>query len=247
VKDLKEPIDVVILTKNSQRRLRRCIASVYKNVPVNTLIVIDGYSTDGTLKIIEEFQEKHGNVLLVQDRGTRGRARQVAIGIVKTDWFMFVDSDAVLSRNWFAKAKKSIRDDVGAIWGMEIWSILRKSKILQLFERVTVKIFEKRGGLHDLLVRRKAIIGIAVPSNLHTYQDAYIKSWICAQGYKVIAVYEPYCIHYRSNAVWTLRHFSQMGDDLKFTTRHPSLLFPYLFHTIVEVYQTLLFKCRLIH
>jgi glycosyltransferase involved in cell wall biosynthesis len=247
VKDLKEPIDVAILTKNSQRLLRRCIASVYKNVPVNTLIVIDGYSTDGTLKIIKEFQEKHGNVLLVQDRGTRGRARQMAIGIVETDWFMFVDSDAVLSRNWFAKAKKSIRDDVGAIWGMEIWSILRKSKILKLFERVTLKIFEKRGGLHDFLVRRKAITGIEVPSDLHTYEDAYIKSWIGAQGYKVIAVYEPYCIHYRSNAVWTLRHFSQMGDDLKFTARHPSLLFPYLFHTIIEVYQTVLFKCRLTH
>lgn len=245
--NLTAPIDVVILTKNSQRLLRRCIAAVYENVPVNTLIVIDGYSTDGTLKIIEEFQEKHGNVILAQDRGTRGRARQVAIGMVKTDWFMFVDSDAVLSRNWFAKAEKLITDDVGAIWGMEIWSILRKSKILKLFERVTVKIFEKRGGLHDMLVRQKAIIGITVPSNLHTYEDAYIKSWICAQGYRVIAAYEPYCVHFRSNAVWTLRHFSQMGDDLKFAARHPSLLFPYMFHTMIEVYQTVLFKCRLTH
>jgi glycosyltransferase involved in cell wall biosynthesis len=244
---LKDPIDVVILTKNSQRLLTRCIASVYENVPVNTLIIVDGYSTDGTLKVIEELQEKYGNVILVQDRGTRGRARQVGIGMVETDWFMFVDSDVVLSGNWFAKAKEFVRDDVGAIWGMEIWSILRKSKILQLFERVTVKIFEKRGGLHDLLVRRKAIIGIAVPSNLHTYEDAYIKSWICAQGYKVIAVYEPYCIHFRSNAVWTLKHFTQMGDDLKFAARHPSLLFPYMFHTMIEIYQTVLFKCGLAH
>ena len=243
--NLKAPIDVVILTKNSQRLLTRCIASVYENVPVNTLIVVDGYSTDNTLKIIEGFQEKHGNVRLVQDRGPRGRARQVGIGRVETDWFMFVDSDVVLSGNWLAKAEKLIRDDVGAIWGMEIWSILRKSKILKLFERVTVKIFEKRGGLHDLLVRRKAIVGIAVPSNLHTYEDAYIKSWIGAQGYKVIAVYEPYCTHFRSNAVWTLRHFTQMGDDLKFAARHPSLLFPYMFHTMIEIYQTVLFKCRL--
>lgn len=237
-------MDVVILTRNSGRLLKKCIDSVYQNVPVNRLIVVDGYSTDNTLQILKEFQERQGNVVVVQDRGTRGSARQAAINKVETDWFMFVDSDVVLSRNWFAKAEKLIRDDVGAIWGIEVWSVLREAKILGLFERVTLKIFEKRGAMHDLLVRRKAIDGIEVPSNLHTYEDAYIKSWICGKNYKVIAVYEPYCLHFRSNTVWTLRHFSLMGEDLKFAARHPSLLLPYMFHTIVEIYQTVLYKCK---
>jgi hypothetical protein len=107
-----------------------------------------------------------------------------------------------------------------------------------------LKIFEKRGALHDLLVRRKAVDGIAVPYSLHTYEDAYIKSWICGKGYKVIGVYEPYCLHFRSTRVWTLRHFSLMGEDLKFAARHPSLLLPYMFHTIVEIYLTVLYKCK---
>jgi len=140
------------------------------------------------------------------------------------------------------RAKK---DDVGAIWGMEIWSVLKESKILGLFERASLKIFEKRGAMHDLLVRRKAIDGIKVPQNLHTYEDAYIKSWIHGKGYKVIGVYEPYCFHFRSNTVWTFKHFSLMGDDLKFAIRHPSLLLPYIFHTIVEIYQTVLHKFKL--
>jgi len=239
-----KPVDVVILTKNSERLLRKCIDSVYENVPVNRLIVVDGYSTDGTIQILKECQERHGNVIFVQDKGTRGSARQAGINKVKSDWFMFVDSDVVLSRNWFDKAEKLIRDDVGAIWGIEIWSVLRKTKILKLFERVTLKIFEKRGGMHDLLIRRRAIEGIKVPYQLHTYEDAYIKSWICGKGYKVIGVYEPYCLHFRSNTVWTIRHFSFMGDDLKYTARHPSLLLPYMFHTIIEVYQTALCKCK---
>jgi hypothetical protein len=37
-----------------------------------------------------------------------------------------------------------------------------------------------------------------------------------------------------------------MGDDIKFATRHPSLLLPYTFHTMVEIYQTVLFKCKLV-
>jgi len=243
-----EPVDVVILTKNSERLLRKCIDSVYGNVPVNTLIVVDGYSNDGTVQIVKEFQEKHGNVIFVQDKGTRGSARQKAMKMVKSEWFMFVDSDVVLSPNWFVKAEKLIRDDVGAIWGIEIWSVLRKTKILKLFERVTLKIFEERGGTHDLLVRRKAVEGIQVPYHLHTYEDAYIKSWICKKGYKVIGVYEPYCIHFRSNTVWTVRqNISFIVSDLKFAAHHPSLLLSYGFYTSIVTFQIVSHKCKMVN
>ena len=199
------PIDVVVLTKNSDRILKKCLTSVYKNVPVNKLIVVDGYSTDSTLEIVKEVQERHGNVVLIQDKGTRASARQKAISEVETDWFIFVDSDVILCSGWFAKAEKLMKGNVGAIWGMEIWSVLKDSRILELFERVTMKIFEERGGTHDLLVRRKAIEGIHIPFHLHTYEDSYIKSWICKNGYRVIPVYEPYCIHYRPGNVWDLK------------------------------------------
>jgi len=245
---MMKPVDVVILTKNSERLLRKCIDSVYRNVPVNRLIVVDGYSDDGTIQIVKDFQEKHGNVIFVQDEGTRGSARQKAMNEVKSDWFMFVDSDVILSENWFAKAEKLIRSDVGAIWGIEIWSVLRQMKILKLFERVTLKIFEKRGGTHDLLVRRKAVEGIQVPFHLHTYEDAYIKSWICEKGYKVIGVYEPYCFHFRPNAVWTVRqNIGFIVSDIKFAARHPSLLLSYGFYTGIVMYQIVSHKCKLVN
>jgi len=182
---IKAPIDVAILTMNSEHKLRECLNSVYKNVPVNNLIVVDGFSTDNTAGIVKEFQQKYGNVTFFQEKGTRGSARQTAIQLVKSDWFMFVDSDVVLSKNWFAEAEKLVNDDVGAVWGIEIWSVLRGMKILNLFERVTLKIFEKRGGTHDLLVRRKTVEDIKIPFKLHTYEDGYIKDWIFQKGYKL--------------------------------------------------------------
>ena len=211
------PVDVAILTMNSDRMLRECINSVYKNVPVRNLIVIDGFSTDATEDIAKEFQQKYGNVMFFQEKGTRGSARQTAIQKVKSDWFMFVDSDVLLSKNWFAEAEKLVKDDVGAVWGIEIWSVLRGWKILGLFERVTLKIFEKRGGTHDLLVRRKTVEDIKIPFKLHTYEDGYIKDWIEQKGCKVLGVYEPYCIHFRSAGVWTFRkHVEFMVSDLKY-------------------------------
>ncbi len=233
-----EPVDVAILTMNSGRMLRECINSVYKNIPVNNLIIIDGHSTDTTADIVKEFQEKYGNVTFVQEKGTRGAARQKAIQLVKSDWFIFVDSDVLLSKNWFAEAQKLVKDDVGAIWGIEIWSVLRDSKLLKLFERVTIKIFEKRGGTHDTLIRRTSVEDIKIPYQLHTYEDGYIKDWIEKKGYKVLGVYEPYCVHFRPDEVWTTRkHVELMVSDLKYAVRRPILILSYGFYAGIVVFQ----------
>jgi len=242
---VKKPVDVVILTKNSERLLRQCIESVYRNVPVKRLIIVDGYSTDRTIQIVKQFQEKYGNVVFVQDRGTRGEARQKAIEMIESEWFMFVDSDVILSKDWFAKAEKLVTDDVGAIWGIEIWSVLRKMRFLGLFERVTLKIFFGRGGTHDLLVRTKAVEGIKIPCYLHTYEDAYIRSWIIKKGYKVLGVYEPYCIHYRPPVVWTLtKNMELIVGDIKYALHNPSLILSYGFYAAVVTHQILLHKLK---
>jgi glycosyltransferase involved in cell wall biosynthesis len=235
---IKDPIDVAILTMNSERKLKECIDSVYKNVPVNNLIIIDGFSTDNTENIVKEFQEKYGNVIFFQEKGTRGSARQTAIQMVKSEWFMFVDSDVTLSKNWFAEAEKLVKDDVGAVWGIEIWSVLKGMKILGLFERVTLKIFDKRGGTHDLLVRRKTVEDIKIPFQLHTYEDGFIKDWIEKKDYKVLGVYEPYCLHFRPETVWTVqKHIEFMVSDLKYAVHRPILLLSYGFYSAIVGFQ----------
>ena len=98
-----ESVDVVLLTKNSEKVLEECLASVYANVPVNQLIVVDGYSNDKTLEILNHYNQKHGNVKVFFDRGTRATAREKGIRQVKTEWFMFVDSDVVVCKDWYPK------------------------------------------------------------------------------------------------------------------------------------------------
>ena len=231
---IKKPVDVAILTFNSERKLKECLDSVYRNIPVSNLIVVDGFSTDNTEAIIGEYQKKYSNVVFVQEKGTRGSARQTAIGLVKTDWFVFVDSDVILSNNWFSKAEKLVNKDVGGIWGIEIWSVLKDNKILSLFERITLKIFEKRGGTHDLLVRTKTVKDINIPFELHTYEDGYIKDWIESKGYKVLGVYEPSCIHYRPENVWTMqKHIEFVVSDLKYAVHRPILLLSYGFYSAI--------------
>ncbi|HUV97969.1 MAG TPA: glycosyltransferase family 2 protein [Candidatus Paceibacterota bacterium] len=234
-------VDVVVLTKNSEGTLGKCLNAIYKNVPVNRLIIVDGHSTDKTLDIVGEFNKKYHNVDLLTEKGTRGEARQKAIETVRTEWFMFVDSDVILCKGWFKKVKCLMKADVGAVWGIEVWSVLKNITLLKLFERVTMKIFGKRGGTHDLLVRHRAIEDIHIPSNLHVYEDAYIKSWICKKGFRVVSAYEPYCIHYRAPIVWTIRKSVRfVADELKFAVYYPQLLLSYAFYALIVLHQNLL-------
>jgi len=235
-------VDVVVLTKNSERMLEECLSSVFETVPVNRLIVVDGYSTDGTLEILRAFQEKHGNVVVVEDRGTRGSARLKGIGMVKTSWFVFVDSDVTLCKDWFRKANGYVENDVGAVWGIEVWDGIQNKAMLRLFLKITRRIFEMRGGTHDLLVRREAIEDIEIPEDLHVFEDAFIKEWIAKKGYKIVAAYDPHCIHFRPATVWTFKgSLDIIVDAFRFGSvrKMPKLFVAYGFYTLYVVYRNI--------
>ena len=241
-------VDVVIITKNSETMLSECLKSVYKNVPVNRLIVVDGGSTDRTLEIVQEFQKKHGNVLVLQDRGTRAKARQKGIDHVKTEWFMFVDSDVVLCKDWYQKAIKYTDKDVGAVWGIEVWSTIQNPAVLKMFLWITRKIFDIRGGTHDTLIRADLVKDMKIPKVLHVFEDAYIKDWITQKGYKLIACYNPHCLHFRPASVWTIQgSLNIIADAIRAgrLTLLVKLTFAYGFYTAYSLYQLFVNKTKL--
>jgi len=191
-------VDVVMLTKNSARMLNACLKSVYENVPVNRLIVIDGFSTDGTLKILDEFNKKHGNVKLIIENSSRGKARERGIQEVETEWFAFVDSDVILCKDWFRKASRHIQKDVGAVWGVDIPGDVRNRFMIKILQYMETRVFNIRGGCHDILIRHDTVKDIRIPSELHVLEDAYIKEWIARKNYRVIASQDSYCKHYKT-------------------------------------------------
>jgi glycosyltransferase involved in cell wall biosynthesis len=195
---IMETVDVILLTKNSDRMLRECLASVYENVPVEQLIVVDAFSTDNTLKILGEFNAEYENVKIITQAGTRGAARERGIREVGTGWFVFVDSDVVLCKDWFRKARRLVNGKVGAVWGVDIPGDVENSLLVSVLKRMEARVFDIRGGCHDILVRYDSVKGIKIPSELHTLEDAYIKEWIVGKGYDVIVSYEAWCRHYKT-------------------------------------------------
>lgn len=203
-----QAIDVVMLTKNSEHLLERSLNSIYKNVPIKNLIIIDAFSTDHTVEILEKFNQIYGNVTIISMNGSRAKAREKGIAQVTTDWFMFADSDVILSRDWFKNAQKEIIDGVGAVWGVNIDAIpnLKNTHMLKLQILIANECFKLRGGTHDTLLRRDIVSDIKIPEYLHTYEDAYILNWIKQKGYKAVIGQDIYCLHLRSPANWSIEN-----------------------------------------
>ena len=111
---------------------------------------------------------------------------------------MFVDSDVILCRNWFGIASKYIRENVGAVWGVDVPSDVENPYLLKAFEWMEARVFDIRGGCHDILIRKSAVGDIKIPNELHTLEDAYIKEWIEGRGYEVIVSHAAYCRHYKT-------------------------------------------------
>ncbi|HVP24277.1 MAG TPA: glycosyltransferase family 2 protein [Conexivisphaerales archaeon] len=193
-----EKVDVVLLTKDSQGVLRECLDSVYAGIPVGRLIVVDAFSRDGTLDIIAEYNAAHGNVKVIQERGTRGKARETGIREVRTDLFAFVDSDVVLCKGWFQKASESLAPGVGAVWGVDIPGSATGDFTIRSLMWMEAQVFDMRGGCHDILIRSNAVRDIDIPESLHTMEDAFIKEWIESKGYRVVKSFSAQCRHFKT-------------------------------------------------
>jgi glycosyltransferase involved in cell wall biosynthesis len=201
---LKETkIDVILLTKNSlEPCLRECLDSIYSNIPVNRLLVVDGGSTDGTLDLVQ----KYARVEIIDDsHGNRATARQKGIEAAETSWHLHVDSDVILCKDWFRKAQEHIRSDVGAIWGVTIpknphvFNIAKSMARLyrkDVMEWIMQQQHLKRYLTHDTLIRTEAVKDIKIPAELHIWEDHYIGRHVVSKNYEWVKTRNPCCIHY---------------------------------------------------
>ncbi len=179
-------IDVVMITKNSIDQFeepslfKKVLASIFQEIPVHKFIVVDGYSTDDTVKIAKRYTPH-----IIQDSRGRGKAREIGIKRVETEWFAFVDSDVILCPSWFREIKKSIAPKVGAIHSLVLphrysinfcrsMAFLRRETLEQyLFNRQSNSAMTMA-----LLIRTELVKDVSIPADLHVREDKYIRNWI---------------------------------------------------------------------
>jgi glycosyltransferase involved in cell wall biosynthesis len=66
----------------------------------DTIIIVDGGSTDGTIEIIRHFQKKDSRIKLLIEKCSRARGRNLAVEIAKTDIVAMTDAGCIPQKNW---------------------------------------------------------------------------------------------------------------------------------------------------
>jgi len=91
------PVSITIVTYNSGRYIKRCLQSVLaQGYRDREIIVVDNASTDGTVAILEQFEDR---CRLVFNRTNVGfaAAQNQAIKLSRGDWVLALNPDVVLT------------------------------------------------------------------------------------------------------------------------------------------------------
>src|SRR5262252_4390721 len=93
-------VSVTIVTYNSGRFIKRCLESVLaQKYPGKEIIVVDNASTDGTVDILEQFEDRCQIVYNDENIGFAAAQNQ-AIRISNGDWVLTLNPDVLLLPNF---------------------------------------------------------------------------------------------------------------------------------------------------
>src|ERR1700681_80945 len=93
-------VSVTIVTYNSGRFIRRCLESVLaQKYPLREIIVIDNASTDGTIDILEQFEDRC-QVYYNEENAGFAAAQNQAIAMSSGEWVLTLNPDVLLLPNF---------------------------------------------------------------------------------------------------------------------------------------------------
>lgn len=98
-------ITAVILTRNEEKNIKRCISSV---AFCDEILVIDDKSTDNTEEIVLKNKAKFISHEL---SGNFSQQRNFALSIAKNEWILFVDADEVVNERLRDEIVNGVRND----------------------------------------------------------------------------------------------------------------------------------------
>ena len=118
-------LSVVILTKNEEARIARCLESVRW---VDEIVVVDGMSTDRTAEICRRFGAR---VIAHPFEGSFAQERNLGMEHAQGDWVLQIDADDVVTSEFRATVERLMQHPPGHA----AFKFRRKSYLLGRFMR----------------------------------------------------------------------------------------------------------------
>lgn len=97
-------VDVIIPIIHTNEFWRPNLTSIYREIPVNRLLLGDGGCIDGSIDVAREFPRVE--VLNHRSFTSLGFSIRHLIEATETDWFVYLHSDVYLPAGWFAQMSR---------------------------------------------------------------------------------------------------------------------------------------------
>lgn len=128
-------ISVIICAKNEAKNLKIFLQSVInQEYPNFEIVLINDSSNDGTLEVIQHFENLHKNIKVVDVKsneafwGNKKYALTLGIKAAKHDYFLFTDADCKpLSKYWIKEMSSQFNNQKSIILGYGGYSKIKNS------------------------------------------------------------------------------------------------------------------------
>lgn len=180
-------LTVVILTKNEEKNIRKCIES-FEGI-AKRFVIVDSYSEDNTKKICNKLKEKV--TIDYYERDFLNHADQLNWALantnINTEWTMRIDADEELTKNLskeiFEELGKLSKDINGIVLKRRVYFLgkwikyggIYPNKLLRIFRTNTAYCEQKEMDEHMVLKSGKTV---EFKSDLIDYNDKDLNWWI---------------------------------------------------------------------
>lgn len=193
-----DELTVCMPTWNSEPVLRQTLENLAESVEngpidIRSLIIIDNESEDRTTEIARDATAEFDWEARIRSKPcSLPKAREMAIELVDTDWFLFLDDDVLISPKYISRHCEAVSPAVGAVQG-------RKASLREKHNSMWVHSRSKRGGTHATLVRTSAVRDVSFPSDLHLLEDEYLRQYVESKGYLWMFNHQAFFDHENQN------------------------------------------------
>ncbi len=150
----KNKISAVIITKNEEANIERCLKSLHW---VDEIVVVDSGSTDRTLEICKQYECK----IIETDWLGFGRTKQLAVNSASYNWVLSIDSDEQVSENSIAVIKTLLENPKHNAYKVQIKSFYLGRMINHSGwgNEFKLRIFNKElGNYNDSVIHESVVI-----------------------------------------------------------------------------------------
>lgn len=150
----EQSLSVIIITKNEEDRIERCLKSVCRLA--DEIIVIDSGSTDKTVEIVEQFTKN----VFITDWPGYGPQKQRALKKASCDWVLSIDADEELTPELEREIDKVLKQNPDEVAFRLPWAVTIFGKRLDYGRsaRSVKRLFKREGAYFtDSLVHEKVI------------------------------------------------------------------------------------------